>query len=118
QTDDVPLTTRALCEQVINHLQPWLADESMANTTLLVITRHATEHGSHERLDVAQSSAWAVLHSAQNENPGRIVLVDTDLPLIDTALLSAELASDRHQLAVRIWKLVIANLTRTVKTGL
>ncbi|KFX05890.1 polyketide synthase [Pectobacterium betavasculorum] len=118
QTDDVPLSTRAMCEQVINHLQPWLADESMANTTLLVITHHATEHGSHEQLDVAQSSAWALLHSAQNENPGRLVLLDTDRPFIDTALLSAALASDRPQLAVRQGQLLIPHLTRTVKTGL
>ncbi|RLM21855.1 polyketide synthase [Brenneria alni] len=117
-TDDVPRTTRALCEQVINQLQSWLTDESMANTTLLVITHRATEQGSNERLDVAQSAAWALLHSAQNENPGRIVLLDTDHPLDDTALLSAALASDRPQLAVRQGQLLIPHLTRTVKTGL
>ncbi|MCV9879627.1 type I polyketide synthase [Brenneria izbisi] len=118
QTHDVPLATRTLCEQVINQLQPWLADENMANTTLLAISRHATEHGSHERLDVAQSAAWALLHSAQNENPGRIVLLDTDHPLTDTALLSATLASGYSQLALRQGQLLIPHLTRTVKTGL
>ncbi|EHD23259.1 MULTISPECIES: type I polyketide synthase [Brenneria] len=118
KTDNPPYTTRSLCEQVIEQLQLWLSDERLANTTLLVITRRATEHASHECLDVAHSAAWALLHSAQNENPGRIVLLDTDSPLTDTGLLSAALASDRPQLAQRQGQLLIPHLARTVKTGL
>nr|WP_113868954.1 type I polyketide synthase [Brenneria salicis]NMN92946.1 coronafacic acid polyketide synthase Cfa6 [Brenneria salicis ATCC 15712 = DSM 30166]RBP58619.1 coronafacic acid polyketide synthase Cfa6 [Brenneria salicis ATCC 15712 = DSM 30166]RLM29370.1 polyketide synthase [Brenneria salicis ATCC 15712 = DSM 30166] len=118
KTDDVQHTTRSLCEQVINQLQPWLADESLVNTTLVAITHRATEQGSHECLDVAHSAAWALLHSAQNENPGRIVLLDTDHPLADTSLLSMALASDHPQLALRQGQLLIPHLSRAAKTGL
>ncbi|QDX31003.1 type I polyketide synthase [Dickeya poaceiphila] len=117
-TDDVPRAARTLCEQVLNLLQRWLADESMATTTLLVITQHATEQGFHEHVDVAHSAAWALLHSAQNENPGRIVLLDTNRPLTDTALLHAALVSGRSQFAVRQGQLLIPHLGRTVTTGL
>ncbi|MEE3650594.1 MULTISPECIES: type I polyketide synthase [unclassified Brenneria] len=112
---DAPSATRAQCEKVIHLLQTWLADEKMAHTTLFVIARHAIVTASNERVDFAHGAAWGLLHSAQSENPGRIVLLDTARPLADTALLSAALASDRPQLAVRQDKLLIPHLTRLVK---
>ncbi|REZ75591.1 hypothetical protein DSL50_18000, partial [Mycobacterium tuberculosis] len=36
--------------------------------------------------DLAGAAVWGLVRSAQTEHPGRIVLVDSDAPLDDSAL--------------------------------
>ena len=36
--------------------------------------------------DLAGAAVWGLVRSAQTEHPGRIVLVDSDAPLDDTAI--------------------------------
>ena len=45
----------------------------------MVLTRHAVSISVYDRApDLAHAAVWALIHSAQNEHPGRITLLDTD----------------------------------------
>ena len=78
-----------LCEHVLHFLQEWLADNRLTRTVLAVVTRHAVVTGPHDPPGLADGPAWGLLHTAQNENPGRIVLVDTDRHPDSAAALTA-----------------------------
>ncbi|MEV7091761.1 type I polyketide synthase [Amycolatopsis sp. NPDC051045] len=81
------LTTR-----VLEAIQAWLgnaADEAR----LVVVTRGAVR----EVTDPAGAAVWGLVRAAQAENPGRIILVDTD----GDVPLGAVLASGEPQIAVR-----------------
>ena len=72
-------------------LQGWLARPDTADTQLVVVTRHAVSISAYDRApDLAHAAVWALIHTAQNEHPERIILLDTD----DTA------ATDDNLLAV------------------
>ncbi|WP_081000047.1 type I polyketide synthase [Pseudomonas coronafaciens] len=107
------LATRQLCVEVIAQLQVWLAEERLADTRLLVVTRKANATVAGEAVDPAHAALWGLLHSAQNENPGRLLLLDTEGPLADPAPLQAVLASDQRQLALRRGQLLVPHLTRS-----
>ncbi|MFC5156917.1 type I polyketide synthase, partial [Streptomyces amakusaensis] len=68
--DDVPGAVREATYRVLELAQSWLADARLEDSTLVVTARGA------EGGDLALSSAWGLLRSAQTENPGRIVLID------------------------------------------
>ncbi|MEE1820684.1 hypothetical protein PUR61_00445, partial [Streptomyces sp. BE20] len=59
-------------------VQGWFADESREGVRLVVLTRRAVAVDEGETPDLATAPVWGLLRSAQNEFPGRIVLVDTD----------------------------------------
>ncbi|WP_460698268.1 HAD-IIIC family phosphatase [Nocardia thraciensis] len=67
--------------EMLATLQDWLADEKHSGTILLVHTRHAVALPGEDVADLAGAAVWGLVRSAQTENPGRIVLVDTDGPL-------------------------------------
>ncbi|WP_055532730.1 type I polyketide synthase [Streptomyces graminilatus] len=104
---------RPLCEHVLHFLQEWLADDRLARTVLAVVTRHAVVTGPHDPPGLADGPAWGLLHTAQNENPGRIVLVDTDRHPDSVAALTAVLAAGHPQSAIRAGKQYIPRLART-----
>ncbi|MET9836161.1 beta-ketoacyl reductase, partial [Streptomyces sp. NPDC006385] len=85
-------------------VQGWLADERFAASRLVLVTRGAVAAGPDEGVaDVAAVPAWGLLRSAQTENPGRFVILDSDGdggPWPADAL-DAVLAGDEPQLAVR-----------------
>ena len=70
----------------------------------------ATEFGESVT-DLAAAAVWGLVRSAQTENPGRIVLLDTDTEL-DAAALGRVLAADEPQLALRGGRLHAARLTQ------
>lgn len=115
QGADIAISTRLLCAEVIAQLQAWLVEERLADTRLLVVTRKAVTTTSGEGIDPAHAAVWGLLHSAQNENPGRLLLLDSDGPLNDTTPLQAMLASDQHQLALRRGQLLVPYLARTTR---
>ena len=85
-------------------LQQWLAAEPLASSRLVILTRGAVATGSGEGVtDLAGAAAWALVRSAQSENPDRLVLAD--LPgtgSVDAlAVLAAALGSGEPELAVR-----------------
>ncbi|MFE9931863.1 SDR family NAD(P)-dependent oxidoreductase, partial [Streptomyces sp. NPDC005533] len=81
--------------------QRWLADERFADARLAFLTEGAVAVAETEYPDPALAAVWGLIRSAQSEQPGRFVLVDTDgRPESVRALLPA-LASSEPQLAVR-----------------
>jgi polyene macrolide polyketide synthase len=96
-------------------LQAWLADERLAPSRLVLLTRRAVAAGSGEDvLDLVHAPLWGLVRSAQSENPDRgIVLVDMDGDDASRQALSAALASDEPQLALRRGELLAPRLART-----
>ncbi|GAA2525398.1 type I polyketide synthase [Winogradskya humida] len=90
-------------------VQGWLADDRTIESKLVVVTRGAVAVGDEIDVPAAVSAAvWGLLRSAQTENPGRLVLVDTD----DEDGWTAALATGEPQLAVRDSTTYAARLAR------
>ncbi|MFI2478662.1 SDR family NAD(P)-dependent oxidoreductase [Nocardia xishanensis] len=68
-------------------VQRWSAEERFANAVLVVVTEGAVAVPGAEVADLAAAAVWGLLRSAQSENPGRIVLIDTD-GSVDIGLLA------------------------------
>ncbi|GAB1818042.1 type I polyketide synthase [Herbidospora sp. RD11066] len=84
-------------------VRDWLARDS--RTPLVVVTRRAVCAVPDEDVDDLDAAAvWGLVRSAQTENPGRFVLVDTD----DVPLL----AGDEPQVAVRGGRVLVPRLVR------
>jgi len=93
-------TARALRE-----VQDWLADERLADATLVLLTGGAPDTpGAGTSADPGGLELAAVrglLRSAAAENPGRIALIDTDGTEASGALLEAAVACTEPELALR-----------------
>ncbi|WP_061289095.1 type I polyketide synthase [Herbidospora cretacea] len=83
-----PGTPGEVARRTLETLQTWLAEDRPGR--LAFVTRDALPG------DVALNAAWGLVRSAQSENPGRFVLVDTDGSPYGNAL-----ATDEPQLMIR-----------------
>jgi polyketide synthase 12 len=79
-------------------LQTWLPEHDSG--VLVVSTRGAVGLPGEDIVDLAGAAVWGLVRSAQTEHPGRIVLVDSDAPLSDTAIAQV-LAVGEPQVLVR-----------------
>ncbi|MFI1919578.1 HAD-IIIC family phosphatase [Nocardia sp. NPDC020380] len=98
---DSPEQVHETARYVLASLQTILADSRFERTTLVVRTRGAVAVGSgigSQVPDPAGAVAWGLVRSAQSEQPGRIVLIDTTDSELD---IPALLATGEAQLAVR-----------------
>ncbi|OLF06421.1 type I polyketide synthase, partial [Actinophytocola xanthii] len=95
--------------RVLALLQTWLADERVADTRLVLLSRGATTGA-----DLAAAAAWGLVRSAQAEHPGRFLLVDHDGTDASRAALPAAVAAagDEPQLVLRDGATHVARLTR------
>ncbi|CAM5738389.1 type I polyketide synthase [Mycolicibacterium aubagnense] len=85
-------------------LQDWSAEER--DGTLVVSTRGAVAVAGEDVSDLAAAAVWGLVRSAQAENPGRIMLLDSD-GMVDAAAL---VAAGEPQLVVRSGKVHAARL--------
>ncbi|WP_344570921.1 type I polyketide synthase, partial [Streptomyces axinellae] len=101
--------------------QQWLADETLAASRLVLVTRgavsvgdgdgddaHGAVHsdpasGNTAGPDLVGAAVWGLIRTAQSENPGRFTLIDTDgSEASDVALPAvAQAPRDETQLALR-----------------
>ncbi|WP_425563136.1 type I polyketide synthase, partial [Microbispora amethystogenes] len=88
---------RAATHQALTVLQAWAADSRFAGSTLAVTTRGAVPLPGEDPADLAGAAVWGLVRSAQSENLGRILLLDTD----DSVDLATVLATDEPQVVVR-----------------
>ncbi|KJY26791.1 beta-ketoacyl reductase, partial [Streptomyces sp. NRRL S-495] len=65
-----------------------------------------------EAPDLTAAPVWGLVRSAQSENPGRIVLVDTDGTEASEAVLAAAVAGGEPQLALREGRVRVPRLVR------
>ncbi|MEU3342528.1 KR domain-containing protein, partial [Streptomyces sp. NPDC006668] len=116
-------------------VRDWLADERLAGTRLLVVTRGGAavaDEGTAAPADPAAAAVRGLLRSAQSEAGGRIVLVDADpsddalstrpvhgqdpdgtaVAGVPSALLASLLASGEPEVAVRHGRLLVPRLRR------
>ncbi len=99
-------------------VQSWLADERFSASRLVLITRGAVAVAAGEVLPgLALSPVWGLVRSAQSENPGRFVLIDTDDDEASPGALDAALLHDEPQLAIRAGGVLIPRLARAGSTS-
>ncbi|MGV9541619.1 HAD-IIIC family phosphatase [Nocardia beijingensis] len=104
-----PSRVHDTAQQILATLQNILSDSRFEQTTLVVRTRRAVALPGEDHPDPAGAVVWGLVRSAQSENPGRIVLVDTADPEVDIAAL---LAAREQQLAVRDGVAFVPRLAR------
>ncbi|WP_406365863.1 type I polyketide synthase [Streptomyces sp. NBC_01546] len=107
---------RTVTSYVLGLLQSWLTDERFEFTTLVVVTRGAVATAEDTAPDLTQASVWGIVRAAQAENPGRIVLLDTDPdtdPADFPAIAAAALAHGEPELALRDGRFLIPRLVPT-----
>jgi acyl transferase domain-containing protein/NADPH:quinone reductase-like Zn-dependent oxidoreductase/acyl carrier protein len=102
--------------RVLELLQGWLVDDRLGGVRLGLITcgAVATRDGEDIR-DLAGSTVWGLVRSAQAENPGRFLLIDLDgeEPLrCPPQALTAMLGFNEPQLAVRAGEVLAPRLRR------
>lgn len=101
-----------LSSSVLAVLQQFLANFS-GREVLVVLTHLAVATTDHDAIDVDVAPIWGLVRSAQTENPGRFLLVDTDSASGDSsALVSGALAHGETEVAVRSGNFYARRLTR------
>jgi polyketide synthase 12 len=94
-----PLTeTYQRAHQALAVVQSRLIDQDAR--VLVVSTRGAMALPGEDVTDLAGAAVWGLVRSVQTEHPGRIVLVDSDVPLNDAAVTQA-LAAGEPQVLLR-----------------
>jgi acyl transferase domain-containing protein/acyl-CoA synthetase (AMP-forming)/AMP-acid ligase II/acyl carrier protein/NADP-dependent 3-hydroxy acid dehydrogenase YdfG len=115
--DAVPLRrTHTLTNHVLAQLQGWLARPDTTSARLMIVTRNAVSVSAYDGApDLAHATAWALIRTAQNEHPDRIVLLDTDDTATDDDLLAIASTppAGEPQLALRNGVVHIPRLVRT-----
>ncbi|WP_316574564.1 HAD-IIIC family phosphatase [Nocardia canadensis] len=118
-----PSAVHATAREVLAQLQTFLGDHRFERSTLVVRTRGAVAENPPELAridssalpassispDPAGAVVWGLVRSAQSENPGRIVLVDSTDPGLDYPAL---LTTGEQQLLVRDGRAFVPRLTR------
>ncbi|MDG4801393.1 type I polyketide synthase [Micromonospora sp. WMMD980] len=105
-----------LTRRTLDVVQRWLAGDDAAR--LVVLTRAATPAGGPVG-DPSAAAVLGLLRSAQNEHPGRIVLVDTDGLPESWAVVAGPLPVDEEpQLAVRAGVVLVPRLSRALPAAL
>nr|WP_063064855.1 type I polyketide synthase [Nocardia violaceofusca] len=113
---DVVAATHTEVARVLGVLQQWQAGDRFASSTLVVVTRGAVALPGEDVTDLAGAAVWGLVRSAQAEDPGRIMLADTDTDTdsgVDEHLASTVLAVGEPEVVVRAGVPHIARLTRS-----
>jgi polyketide synthase 12 len=88
--------------RVLDCVQRFLAEERLAGSTLVVLTRLALGTDAGDSVEsLPGASVWGLIRSAQTEHPGRFRLVDIDDQETSWARFPDVLALDEEQLALR-----------------
>ncbi len=93
----LPAQARSSLSGVLGVLQRWLADERLASSRLVVLTRDAVAVEAGDSVDgLAGAGVWGLVRSAQSESPGRVWLIDVDERDASGDALRAALACDEE----------------------
>ncbi|WP_446681676.1 SDR family NAD(P)-dependent oxidoreductase [Allokutzneria oryzae] len=96
-TGDVPGAAREVSHRVLDVVRKWLADERFEDSKLVVRTTGAMSFQSTVE-DLAATTAWGLVRTAQQENQDRFVLVDG---ASDDELFAKVLGSGESQVVIR-----------------
>ncbi|HEV2636980.1 MAG TPA: type I polyketide synthase [Actinocrinis sp.] len=106
-----PEAVHEVAVRVLDQVQAWLARPGVESLPLVILTRGAVDLGE-EPLDPAGAAVRGLIRSAQQENPDRFVLLDTDDAQTTAQLLGAVLAGGEPQAALRAGTIHVPRLTR------
>ncbi|MDX3672645.1 type I polyketide synthase [Streptomyces europaeiscabiei] len=99
-------------------LRHWLTDAHADGSRLLVLTRGAVAaHAGETVSDLSAAAVRGLLKSAASENPGRFLLLDTDVTPTDDQLADA-VRRGHDELVLRDGKLFAPSLSRVRDTPL
>ncbi|KOY55922.1 Type I polyketide synthase [Streptomyces sp. XY332] len=100
--DDLLTTVGDAGKHVLETVQKFLAEDGLAASTLVVLTRLAQATGAGDDVEsLPGASVWGLIRSAQTEHPGRFRLVDIDDEDSSWAAFADALALGEDQLALR-----------------
>ncbi|MFD8940248.1 SDR family NAD(P)-dependent oxidoreductase [Streptomyces sp. NPDC059578] len=102
--------------RALDLLRRWTADERLAGTALVVVTRRAVNAGTGTPVEPETAAVWGLLRGAEAEHPGRFLLVDLDEEEA-AALIPVAVAQGEPQLAVRAGALVAPRVVRAATGG-
>ncbi|MEV5839044.1 type I polyketide synthase, partial [Nocardia sp. NPDC052112] len=108
---DMVSATHAEVARVLEVVQVWLSEDRFAASTLLVATRGAVAVAGEDLTDLAGAAVWGLVRTAQTEDPGRIILVDTDTG-VDRSVAATVVAVGEPQVVLRDGIPHTARLTR------
>jgi NADP-dependent 3-hydroxy acid dehydrogenase YdfG/acyl carrier protein len=100
----------SVAHRVLGVLQEWLVDERFADSRLVVLTEGAVDGPD---VDLAVAPVWGLVRAAQAENPGRLVLVDTDGAPESAEAVAAAVASGEPEVSVRAGVVRVPRLVRS-----
>ncbi|MEE1839755.1 polyketide synthase dehydratase domain-containing protein, partial [Streptomyces sp. JV190] len=107
----VPDVVRGQLAGVLGVVQRWVAEERLAGSRLVVVTRGGVGVSGGELVDVRVAPVWGLVRVAQSEFPGRFVLAD--LPVgASVGELAAGLGCGEPQWAVRDGSVRVPRLAR------
>ncbi len=111
---DPATAARQTAGHALRLVTEWLAEDALAASRLVLLTRHAvaTGPGDAALTDPAQAAVWGLVRAARAENPGRFALVDHDGTAASLALLPAVLAGEGSETALRDGAALAPRLTR------
>ncbi|MEU5163899.1 type I polyketide synthase [Streptomyces sp. NPDC020875] len=96
--------------RVLALAQRFLAEERLAGSTLVVLTRLAVDTGGDQVESLPGASLWGLVRSAATEHPGRFRLIDIDDDPRSADRLPDALAADADQLALRRGQCLVPRL--------
>ncbi|PYC78533.1 3-ketoacyl-ACP reductase [Streptomyces tateyamensis] len=115
---EVPVAGHAVAAQVLTVVQDWLADERSAAAKLVVVTEGAVAARTGEAVSaLAQSPVWGLVRAAEQENPGRFLLLDTDGTAASEALVAAAAQLGESELALRGGRVLLPRLVQAGHGG-
>jgi short-subunit dehydrogenase/acyl carrier protein len=100
--------------RVLEAVRGWLADESLAETRLAVVTTGALRIGT-ESVDPTLAAVMGLARSVRSENPGRAMVIDTDEASL--SLLPRALASSESEIVLRQARAYTPHLVSVPQTG-
>ncbi len=100
----------AITARTLELLQVFLANESLAQARLVLLTEGALAVTDGESPDLVQAGLVGLLRSAHSEHPGRFSLIDVDGSEVSWGSLQAALVSDEPELAIREGSLFVPRL--------
>ncbi|MFI9031276.1 type I polyketide synthase, partial [Streptomyces sp. NPDC053560] len=98
---DTPQAVHAATTAALALVQQWLAEDRLAGSRLVFVTRGAVAHDDTRTTDLAAAAVHGLVRSAQTENPGTFGLLDLDGTEAPDAALAAALGSGEPQLLLR-----------------
>ncbi|MBB5119019.1 type I polyketide synthase [Streptomyces eurocidicus] len=106
-----------LAARTLTLVQQWLAEDALAGSRLVLVTRGAEATGDADAVDPAQAVVRGLVASARAEHPGRFAVVDTDGTEASDRALPAAAATGEPRLALRAGQARAPRLARTTEAA-